>query len=74
VLDDVQHPQAAHEHGTGMEEVRRQDRRRLGIGNARQVCLNRVGARPVSASVRIRHTAGGAPVSLRPTSSPWMRR
>jgi hypothetical protein len=60
VLNEEQHVQAAQEHGTGMEEIGRQDRLRLASRNARHVSPDRAGAGSIPASLRICHTVDGA--------------
>ena len=62
VLDEEQHAQAAQEHGIGVKKSAARMVFAWASRNARQVNLDRVGAGPVPASLRIRHTAGGATV------------
>jgi len=71
VLDEEQHIQAALEYGVDVEEVRGEDRLRLGLKEcARQVCPDRLGAGSMPASLRICHTVDGASLYPSPASSP----
>ncbi len=61
--------QAAQRHGVDVEEVRRQDRLRLGVKEPRQDCPDRRGAGSIPASFRICHTVDDASLCPGPASS-----